>query len=44
MDVQCEGMAARKRSEKSKRKELIERARSRKLWHDMIAYVHGYGT
>jgi len=24
--------------------ELIERTRNRKLWHDMIAYVQGYGT
>ena len=24
--------------------ELIERARNRKLWHEMIAYVQGYGT
>ena len=24
--------------------ELIQKARNRKLWHDMIAYVQGYGT
>jgi hypothetical protein len=24
--------------------ELLEKARHRKLWHDMIAYVQGYGT
>ena len=43
MDVQYEGMAARRRM-KHQKAELIERARNRKLWHDIIAYVQGYGA
>ena len=32
------------RGVKHQKVELIERTRNRKLWHDMIAYVQGYGT